>query len=104
MSANNLRSQSSTDSPRLAPQHTVLGVDADGYTHHLDRDAETVHRIDTETGARERVSDLAAWQAQREHVALGNAVDTYVHEFIGAEVGWDERDQLTDRDVFGGAF
>ena len=104
MSTTNPHQQSSTDSPRLAPQHTTLGVDADGYTHHLDRDAETVHRIDTATGVRERVSDLAAWQAQREHVALGNAVDVYVHEYIGGEVGWGERDQLTDRDVFGGVY
>ena len=104
MSTTNPRSKSRTDTPRLAPQHTTLGVDAEGYIHHLDRDAETIHRIDTDTGARERVSDLATWQAQREHVALGNAVDVYVHEFIGAEIGWSERDQLTDRDVFGGDY
>ncbi|ELZ48966.1 hypothetical protein C464_06130 [Halorubrum coriense DSM 10284] len=105
MSANNLRGKSRTDSqPRLAPQHTSLGVDAEGYVHHFDRDAAVVHRIDTETGARERRSDLAEWVATREHVAMGNAVDVYVHEFIGGEVGWAERTQMTARDVFGGAF
>jgi len=90
---------------RLIAQHTALGLDAEGYIHHLDRDAGVVHRIDPETGARERRSDLAAWVAQRDHVALGNAVDTYVHEYIGGSdgPGWVDRDP-TNRDVFGGAF
>ncbi|WP_238992116.1 hypothetical protein [Halorubrum distributum] len=88
---------------RLIAQHTTLGIDAEGYVHHLDRDAGVVHRIDPETGARERCSDLAAWVAERDHVALGNAVDVYVHEYIGEEVGWVDRDP-TNRDVFGGAF
>ena len=101
MSTTNARAERRTDT-RLIAQHTTLGVDADGYTHHLDRDAETVHRIDTATGARERVSDLAEWVTTHDDVELGNAVDVYVHEYIGAEVGWTERDQLTDRDVFGG--
>ena len=102
MSTTNPRAEKRTDT-RLIAQHTTLGVDAEGYVHHLDRDAGVVHRIDLETGARERRSDLAEWVAARDHVEFGNAVDTYVHEYIGAEVGWTERDP-TNRDVFGGAF
>jgi len=102
MSTTNPRRKSSTGSPRLAPQHTTLGVDADGYAHHLDRDAAAVHRIDPTTGRRERRSNLAEWVAERDNVELGNAVDTYVHDYIGGEVGWSERTQLTNRDVFGG--
>jgi hypothetical protein len=89
----------------LIDQHTTLGLDAEGYVHHLDRDAGVVHRLDPETGARERRSDLAEWVAARDHVEMGNAVDVYVHEFIGGSdgPGWTERDP-TNRDVFGGAF
>ncbi|ELZ35391.1 hypothetical protein C472_12675 [Halorubrum tebenquichense DSM 14210] len=86
----------------MIAQHTTLGVDAEGFIHHLDRAAEIVHRIDPTTGRRERRSDLAEWVAEREHVELGNAVDVYVHDYIGDEIGWSERTQYTDRDVFGG--
>ena len=104
MSTTNPRAEKRTD-PRLIAQHTALGLDAEGYIHHLDRDAGVVHRIDPETGARERRSDLAAWVAERDYVAMGNAVDTYVHEYIGGSdgPGWADRDP-TNRDVFGGAF
>jgi hypothetical protein len=102
MSTTNPRAEKRTD-PQLIAQHTALGLDAEGYIHHLDRDAGVVHRIDPETGARERRSDLAGWVAQRDHVEMGNAVDVYVHEFIGDQIGWIDRDP-TNRDVFGGAF
>ena len=104
MSTTNARAEKRTDT-RLIAQHTMLGVDAEGYVHHLDRDAGVVHRIDPETGARERRSDLREWVAARDHVEMGNAVDTYVHEYIGGSdgPGWVERDP-TNLDVFGGAF
>lgn len=99
MSTTELRGENRTDS--LIAQHTTLGLDDDGYAHHLDRDARVVHRIDPATGCRERRSDLGAWTDERPNKSMGNAVSVYVHEYIGGEVGWTERAQMTSRDVFG---
>ncbi|WP_017344587.1 hypothetical protein [Halorubrum sp. T3] len=75
----------------MIAQYTTLGVDAEGYIHRFDRDAGIVHRIDPETGVRERRSDLREWLAARDNVEMGNAVDVYVHEFIGEEVALTRR-------------
>jgi len=56
-----------------------LGIDAEGFAHCGDTAAREVHRIDTETGRRERLTqyDEATLDAYIDHVAR--------------EVGWDTR-------------
>ena len=78
---------------RIGPQHKNLGIDAEGYVHHLDWETRKVHRIAPD-GARERVSRL--------NEPAGNSMETYVHDFVGGQIGWFER-TLTSRDFFGGA-
>lgn len=62
--------------PTLA-RHQEIGVDAEGYVHHLDRATGHVHRVDA--ASRERVCDLGLLDA-----AGGAAVEAYVHEYVGA--------------------
>lgn len=78
-------------------QHVCLGVDAEGFAHHLDRATATVHRIRPATGTRERTTDLLA----RGEPAPA-ALETYIHDFVGGAVGWADRRKLTGRDLFGG--
>lgn len=85
----------------LVTRHTFIGFDADGYAHHLDRDTRTVHRIDTDTGTRERTSDLGAW-ADAKGTLLGNAIERYIHDYIGGEIGWRERPYRTAAELLGG--
>lgn len=103
MSTNATSTEESTATPdlRLCNQHDYLGIDGEGYIHHLDRETFRVHRIEPDTGARERVSDLAAY-CNANDVLPGAATDIYVHDYIGDRVGWSERYSTTNRDVFGG--
>lgn len=71
-----------------------LGVDGEGHSHH--QRGDLVVRVAPD-GALERVTPLGAAHAG----TRGDALDNYVHEFVGEQVGWAVRWQATDRDVFG---
>lgn len=58
--------------------HYRLGTDAEGFMHHFDARAGHIHRIDTDTGARERVETLDG----------KTLADWY--DFVQAAVGWTE--------------
>lgn len=75
-------------SPRLLPQHVYLGVDAEGYRHHLDRDAGLVTRFD-DAGKIERRTDLS-------NSDLGEYL-----LFVAEQVGWRARYQIADWDLWG---
>ncbi|WP_251342408.1 hypothetical protein [Haloplanus halophilus] len=73
---------------KLLPQHVYLGRDREGYVHHLDRDANAVHRVE-DAGERERVTPL------------GDAhLDDYL-AFVADEIGWTDRKQAATWDFFG---
>jgi hypothetical protein len=70
-----------------------LGVDGEGYAHH--QRGDLIVRVGPDGGL-ERVTDLSTREAGR-----GAALDDYVHEFVTEAIGWLDRWQATDRDVFG---
>lgn len=99
MATNASASENATDATiRLAPAYQHLGVDREGFHHVLDRRRDVVHRVDPLAAKRERVTDLRS----DKFGARGNAVECYVHEFVGREIGWADR-TLTCRDIFGKA-
>lgn len=71
------------------PRHQFVGVDGEGFAHHLDRTTMRVHRVSV-TGERERVTDVVSQ----------SGVEAYVHDFVAVQVGWEDR-IWTNRDVFG---
>lgn len=78
------------------PRYKYLGIDREQNHHVLDRGRNVVHRIDPLAAERERVTDLRL----NDFPARGNAVEAYVHDFVGAQIGWNDR-ALTNRDFFG---
>jgi hypothetical protein len=99
MSTTNPTQEESTATPRAAhdafvARHERLGRDREGYTHHLDRDARRVYRFD-DTGTLDQIADLDILDAD----LLGDAIETYIHEYVAAQVGWEDR-TLTNRDLF----
>jgi hypothetical protein len=80
----------------LLADHVLLGRDAEGYVHHLDRQTATVHRIHPTTGARERRTDLTA-RPERPPRAL----EVYIR-FVAEGTGWADRRKYTAADLFGG--
>lgn len=75
------------------PRHQEVGVDGEGYVHHLDRATNRVHRVGP--AGRERVCELDRLGAKG-----GAAVEQYVYGYVGAQVGWADR-VVTTRDLFG---
>jgi len=93
MSTTHSEANKATD--ELLPTYRDLGVDAEGYHHAQDRRRGVVHRVDPETGDRERVSDLRL----DHYAAPGNAINAYVAH-VAEDIGWAER-VPTDGDIFG---
>lgn len=71
----------------LLPQHVHLGVDAEGYRHHLDRATNSVWRFEGSTV--ERRTPLGA-----------KDLDRYL-AFVADEIGWQERYQIATWDIWG---
>lgn len=78
---------------RTAPQHAYLGVDAEGYHHHVDRDARLVYRFD-DGGAIERTTPL--------NTLDDTDLERYIHDHVASDVGWASRPYVTTRDLMGG--
>jgi hypothetical protein len=76
------------------PRHAYLGVDAEGYHHHVDRDARLVYRFDTD-GMIERTTPL--------RTPDDTDLERYIHDHVAAAVGWADRRYVTTRDVWGDA-
>jgi len=72
---------------RLLPQHVYLGRDAEGYRHHLDREAGVIYRFD-DSGTVERITSLD-----------GRHLDDYL-AFVAEEIAWAGRKQAATWDVF----
>lgn len=70
---------------RILSDHCYLGRDREGFQHHLDRRSAAIHRVDPESGERERRVELAA----RDEPVL-DAVGSYL-SFVADGVGWDDR-------------
>jgi hypothetical protein len=73
--------------PRLLPKHVYLGVDTEGYRHHLDRDANVITRF-TDAGEIERRTELDS-----------RHLDEYLL-FVAEDVGWRVRKQAGSFDFF----
>lgn len=71
----------------LLPQHVYLGVDVEGFRHHLDREANVIYRFD-DRGRIERCTDLGE-----------RHLDDYLR-FIAEEVSWRVRKQAGSFDFF----
>jgi hypothetical protein len=78
---------------RLAPRHAYLGVDAEGYHHHVDRAARLVYRFDG-AGQIERTTPL--------RTPGDTDLERYVHDHVADAVGWADRPYVTTRDLHGG--
>jgi hypothetical protein len=77
-------------------QHQYVGIDDDGYLHHLDRQTGTVHRVHPAQATRQRVVDLTE---RPERPA--DALEVYVHEYVADQIGWAVRELFTARDIWG---
>lgn len=79
---------------QMLPTHVLLGLDSEGFLHHLDRKSQTVHRL-TVGGHRWGRTDLSV----RDEVPA-RALELYIR-FVDSSVGWDERWKFTADDLFG---
>lgn len=77
----------------LLTDHVFLGLDAEGYLHHLDRQTATVHRL-TLDGRRERRTDLSVRECPP-----ARALELYLR-FVGTQIGWDDRRKVTAADLW----
>lgn len=77
-------------------RHQYIGVDEEDYHHHVDRQTGLVHRIDTTTGERERVTDITTIDEP-----AADAFEVYVHCHVGDRVGWTGRVLFTTWDIWG---
>ena len=76
---------------RTVARHAYLGVDREGYHHHVDRDARLVYRFDA-TGAVERTTPL--------RTPNDTDLERYIHDHVATDVGWAERSYVTTRDLW----
>jgi hypothetical protein len=74
----------------------LLGTDAEGDDHVLNRASGRVHQLDAATGERLRVHDLTD-RPEPAPVAL----EIYVHDFVGGQRDWADRQWYDNRDLFG---